>query len=184
MRRHHIPAAIPLLVLVVLPAGLVAGCGGGSTATGPATAASAAGTTARHTTAATTPKASHTTATQPPRTTKTTAKPSPHAFASAVITPAASSQLATRGALVLPVAVGGPGTVTAFGQAEIPRVGIVHVADARPVVAARAGVVDLKLTLTPVARAQLAAGRSIVTYVAVSFSKGSVIQRTQIVLRP
>lgn len=183
MRRHHIPAAIPLLALVALPAGLLAGCGGGSTATGPATSASAAGTTAQHATATTTSKAPRTTTTQP-RTTRTTAKPAPHAFASAVITPAASSQLATRGALVLPVAVGGPGKVSAFGQAEIPRVGIVHVADARPVMAARAGIVNLKLTLTPVARAQLAAGRSIVAYVAVSFSKGQVIQRTRIVLRP
>jgi len=183
MRRHHIPAAIPLLVLVALPAGLLAGCGGGSTSTGPATSASAAGTTAQHAATTTTPKAG-TTATHPSGTTATTAKPSPHAFASAVITPAASSQLATRGALVLPVAVGGPGTVSAFGQAEIPRVGIVHVADAKPVVAPRAGIVDLKLVLTPVARQQLAAGRSIVTYVAVSFSKGQVIQRTRIVLRP
>ena len=183
MRRHHIPAAIPLLVLVALPAGLLAGCGGGSTSTGPATSASAAGTTAQHAATTTTPKAG-TTATHPSGTTATTAKPSPHAFASAVITPAASSQLATRGALVLPVAVGGPGTVSAFGQAEIPRVGIVHVADAKPVVAPRAGIVDLKLVLTPVARQQLSAGRSIVTYVAVSFSKGQVIQRTRIVLRP
>ncbi len=184
MRRHHIPAVIPLLALVALPAGLLAGCGGGSTATGPATSASAAGTTAQHTTASTTPKTSGTTATQPQRTTKTTARPSPHAFASAVITPAASTHLAKSGALVLPVAVGGPGKVSAFGQAEIPRVGIVHVADAKPVVAARAGIVDLKLVLTPVAREQLAAGRSMVTYVAVSFSKGQVMQRTRIVLRP
>ncbi len=184
MRRHHIPAVIPLLALVALPAGLLAGCGGGSTATGRATSASAAGTTAQHAATTATPKASHTTATQPPRTTKTTAKPSPHAFAPAVITPAASTHLAKSGTLVLPVAVGGPGKVSAFGQAEIPRVGIVHVADARPVVATRAGIVDLKLVLTPVARAQLAAGRSIVTYVAVSFSKGQVMQREQIVLRP
>ena len=185
MRRHHIPAVIPLLALVALPAGLLAGCGGGSTATGPATSASSAATTTQHTTTATTtPKTTGTTATQPPRTTKTTAKPSPHAFASAVITPAASTHLAKSGTLVLPVAVGGPGKVSAFGQAEIPRVGIVHVADAKPVVAKRAGIVDLKLVLTPVARAQLAAGRSIVTYVAVSFSKGQVMQRSRIVLRP
>lgn len=183
MRRHHIPAAIPLLALIALPAGLLAGCGGGSTATGPATSASAGATVAQHTTASTTSKKAHTTATQS-RTTGTTAKPSPHAFASAVITPAASSQLATRGALILPVAVGGPGKVSAFGQAEIPGVGIVHIADARAVMAPRAGIVDLKLVLTPVARRQLAAGRSIVTYVAVSFSKGQVIQRTRIVLRP
>jgi hypothetical protein len=183
MRRHHIPGVIPLLALVALPAGLLAGCGGGSTASGhPATTRTVAAAQ-QTTTSSSATTTRHSSTTRPARTART-AKPSPHAFAAAAITPAAASHLAQSGTLVLPVAVGGPGTVSAFGQAELPSVGIVHVADARPMAVRRAGVVDLTLTLTPAARRRLAAGRSIVTYVAVSFSKGDVFQRMKIVLRP
>lgn len=178
MRRH----LLPLLALVLLPAGVVAGCGGGSVGGG--TAASSTTASATHA-AATSTTAGHGSAKKAAaRSAATKRKPSPHAFAAARITPAAASQLSKRGQLVLPVATGGPGTVRAFGQALIPGKGIVHVAEARPQVVTRAGVVDLTLTLTPLARAQLAAGRGIDMFVAVSFSKGAVFQREEIHLKP
>jgi hypothetical protein len=181
MRRH----LLSLLALAALPAGLLAGCGGGSVAAGTSTSSTAATTAqqaARSTTTTTRARASRATtrARSPP------AKPkvSPHAFAAATITPAAASSLSQRGQLVLPVATGGPGTVRAFGQAEIPGKGIIHVAEARPTVVHRAGIVNLTLVLLPVARAQLAAGRPIDMFVAVSFSHGEVFQREEVHLKP
>lgn len=180
MRRH----LLPLLALIALPAGVVAGCGGGNVGG----SASATSTTTSATHAATTASGAHGSAKAAARSAaakrKTRPKPSPHAFAAATITPTAASQLSKRGQLVLPVATGGPGTVTAFGQAQIAGKGIVHVADATPQAVRKAGVVDLTLTLTPLARAQLAAGRGIDMFVAVSFSKGSVFQREEVHLKP
>lgn len=174
---------LPLLALIALLAGLLAGCGGGSVGGGTPAASTAA--SAAHATK-TTATGSHgsTKGTATSTSAKRKPKPSPHAFAAATITPAAASQLSKRGQLVLPVATGGPGTVRAFGQAQIPGKGIVHVADATPQVVKKAGVVDLTLTLTPLARAQLAAGRGIDMFVAVSFSKGDVFQREEVHLKP
>lgn len=178
MRRHP----LPLLALLALPLGLLAGCGGSSSGTTATTAATAAATQPATTsgtssTATTRTAAATTTRTAP-------ARPSPHAFAAARITRPAASALARTGQLVLPVATGGPGRITAFAQAELPGAGIVHVANARPAVATRAGVVDLTLTLTPLARRQLAAGRSIDAFVAVQFSRNGTIEREEVLLRP
>lgn len=178
MRRH----LLPLLALVLLPAGVVAGCGGGSVGGGTAATSTTAAST--HAAASSTSAGHGSAKTTAAKAAKRKPRPSPHAFAAATITPAAASQLSRRGQLVLPVATGGPGTVRAFGQAQIPGKGIVHVAEARPQVVARAGVVDLTLTLTPLAKAQLAAGRGIDMFVAVSFSKGDVFQREEIHLKP
>lgn len=195
MRRHRTPPVPLLLALVALPAGLLAGCGGGSIGgktTGATTTATTASTTATTSTTTTTAKRSATTATTPTTpaqaataamNAETTTRPK-HRFAAAPITHKAVSQLERRGSIVIPVAVGGPGKVTAFGQAEIPGKGIVHVAEAAPKTVARAGLVKLTFTLLPVARAQLAAGRSILMYVAVGFSKGEVFQRIPVRLRP
>lgn len=180
MRRH----LLPLLALAVLPAGVVAGCGGGSVGGGTAATSTTASSTHAAATSTTAGHGSAKKAAPRSAATKRKPKPSPHAFAAATITPAAASQLSKRGQLVLPVATGGPGTVRAFGQALISGKGIVHVAEARPQVVTRAGVVDLTLTLTPLARAQLAAGRGIDMFVAVSFSKGEVFQREEIHLKP
>jgi len=181
MRRQ----ALPLVALLALPAALVGGCGGG------AIGSSTTGATAAATQPATQPaKTSSTTKTSATRTAaagtarRAPARASPHAFAAGQITSPAASALAHSGAIVLPVATGGPGRITAFGQAEIPNVGIIHVATARPATATRAGIVDLTLALTPLARRQLAAGRSIDMFVAVQFSRNDVMQREEVVLRP
>lgn len=190
MRRHRIP---PAALLLALPVALLAGCGGGSiggktTGATTTTAATASATTSATTTAkqSPTPAATPTTPEQAAAAamnTETTTRPK-HRFAAAPITRKAVSQLERRGSIVIPVAVGGPGKVTAFGQAEIPGKGIVHVAEAAPKTVASAGVVKLRFTLLPVARQQLAAGRSILMYVAVGFSRGDVFQRIPVRLRP
>jgi len=177
MRRH----LLPLLALAALPAGLLAGCGGGSVGGAPSTSSTGAATT-QH--AATSTTATHASRLPQARSPVHRTKPSPHAFAAAKITPAAASSLSQRGQLVLPVATGGPGTVRAFGQAEIPGKGIVHIAAAQPMVVRRAGIVDLRLVLLPIARAQLAAGRPIDMFVAVSFSHGQVFEREEVHLKP
>lgn len=177
MRRHF----LPLLALVALPAGLLAGCGGGSVGGSSSTSSTGATTTQR---AATSTATTHASGLAQARSPVHKTKPSPHAFAAAKITPTAASSLSQRGQLVLPVATGGPGTVRAFGQAEIPGKGIIHIAEARPMVVHRAGIVDLTLVLLPVARAQLAAGRPIDMFVAVSFSHGEVLEREEVHLRP
>lgn len=182
MTRH----SFPLLALLALPFALLAGCGGGSVggSTSSSTAASTS-TTAQHAASSSTAAAkkqrggARTTARA-----ARPARPSPHAFAAARITPAAATALAKQGAIILPVATGGPGKVTAFGQAEIPGKGIIHVATARPQVLRRAGIVRLTLVLTPLARAQLAAGRPIDMFVAVGFSKGLVFDREEVHLTP
>jgi len=194
MRRHRTPPAALLLALLALPVAVLAGCGGGSiggrttgatTTVAPATASTMSSTTTTVPRPATTP----TTATTPAQAAtammnaETTTRPK-HRFAAAPITRKAVSRLEQRGSIVIPVAVGGPGKVTAFGQAEIPGKGIVHVAEAAPRTVARAGVVKLTFTLLPVARQQLAAGRSVLMYVAVGFSKGDAFQRIPVRLRP
>jgi hypothetical protein len=188
MRRHSTPPALLLLTLAALPCGLVAGCGGsGSTSTTAATGA-AATTAAAATAASATRRAATTPAT--PRSAASAAlaaqayTPPRRRFAAAPIGAAAVSQLARTGSIRVPVAVGGPGRVSAFGQAQIPQHGILHVAEAAPRTAGRAGTVTLTLRLTPLARAQLAAHRSILMYLAISFSKGEVIQRMPVRLKP
>ncbi len=181
MKRHP----LPLLALLALPFGMLAGCGGGSVGGSTSAGSSATSTTGQAQHAATSGTTSAKTtgrgaATRAAR----AARPSPHAFAAARITPAAATALSKQGALILPVATGGPGKVTAFGQAEIPGKGIVHVATARPQVLRRAGIVRLTLVLTPLARAQLAAGRPIDMFVAVGFSKGRVFDREEVHLKP
>jgi len=181
MKRH----VLPLLALLALPAGLLAGCGGGSVA---GSGSTTTGGTAAATQPASTSSTSKTSTTSRSAATGTTrhapARVSRHAFAAAQITPPAASSLARTGQLVLPVATGGPGRVSAFAQAQIAGAGIVHVATARPVTATRAGIVRLTLVLTPLARRQLAAGRSVDAFVAIHFSRNDVIQREEIVLRP
>ncbi|HXE44534.1 MAG TPA: hypothetical protein VN635_04990 [Conexibacter sp.] len=179
MRRH----LLPLFAVAALPAGLVAGCGGGSVG-GSASTNSTGAATAQHAATSSTTAHAGTSRTARARSTPAKSKPSPHAFAAAKITPAAASSLSQRGQLVLPVATGGPGTVRAFGQAEIPGKGIIHIAEAKPVVSHRAGIVDLTLVLSHVARAQLAAKRPIDMFVAVSFSHGEVFEREEVHLRP
>src|SRR6185312_14088581 len=102
MRRH----LLPLLALVALPAGLVAGCGGGSVGGGSSASSTGAATTTH---AATPTTKTHASTTTRAATTRAKPKPSPHAFAAAKITPAAATSLTKRGQLVLPVATGGPG---------------------------------------------------------------------------
>lgn len=196
MRRHLAPPAPLLLALLALPLGLIAGCGGGSiggktgtTGTAAATATttattttSPAGTQRARTTTATTPRTGVGAAVAAMNADRYT--PPKHRFAAAPITHTQVSQLEKRGSIVIPVVVGGPGRVSAFGQAEIPGKGIIHVAEAAPQTVARGGVVKLTFTLSPVARQQLAAGRGILMYVAVLFSKGEVIQRIPVHLRP
>ena len=193
MRRHCTPPAALVLALLALPAGLLASCGGGSIGgktTGATTTATAATTTATATSTTTTQAATTATTPTTPAQAATaamnaeTTTRTKHRFAAAPITRKAVSQLERHGSITIPVAVGGPGKVTAFGQAEIPGKGIVHVAEAAPQTVARAGVVKLTLTLLPVGRQQLAAGRGILMYVAVGFSKGDVFQRIPVRLRP
>lgn len=175
MRRPAIPHLQAWLALVALVALAVAGCGGSSPGTG-------ATTTNAPTQGATTPGSSTTSTTASGA--RTARKPSPHAFAAAPITSAGAAQLVKTGRISLPVAVGGPGTVSAFGQAALPGNGVVRVAQGSTVVSGKAGTVNLTLALTPLARAQLAAGRSILMYVGVSFSKGDVVQRLEVLLKP
>ena len=92
--------------------------------------------------------------------------------------------LSKTGAVTIPVALGGPGRLTAFGQAELPHAGIVKVAHAAPVTAPGRGVVHLDLRLTSRARHYLAAGHSLVMYVAIYFSKTGEGQNIPVPLRP
>jgi len=93
------------------------------------------------------------------------------------------SRLALTGSVAIPVTLGGPGTLTAFGQAGIGHA-IVKVAHAAPVRAKGRGVVHLTLRLTPRARRRLAAGHSFVMYVGVYSSKSPEGQRITVPLGP
>jgi hypothetical protein len=195
MRRLPTSPVLPLLALVVLAAGLAAGCGGGNTGSGTvASGATTATATAPPTTAGTTA------ATTAPKTTATTRAsatsravaalssqaytPVKRRFAAAPLGSSAGSRLVKRGTIPITVAVGGPGRVSAFGQAQLPDKRIVHVAESDARVLKRAGVARLTLRLAPIARQTLAAGHRLVMYVAVRFSKGEVIQRLTVPLNP
>ncbi len=93
------------------------------------------------------------------------------------------SRLARTGSTTIPVTLGGPGTLTAFGQAGIGHA-IVKVAHAAPVRAKGRGVVHFTLRLTPRARRRLAAGHSFVMYVGVYSSKSPEGQRITVPLKP
>jgi hypothetical protein len=193
MRRHPIPQVLSLIALVALACGLVAGCGGGNIGAG-ASSSSASTTATRPAGSATaTAPAARSMARRSGRSRASAVSaalsyqvhtPPNRRFVAAPIGSSAASQLVKHGAIVVPVAVGGPGKVSAFGQAQIAGRGIVHVAQAAPKTVRGVGIVDLKLRLTPLARAQLAAGRGILMYVAVAFSKGQVIQRLRVPLKP
>ena len=94
------------------------------------------------------------------------------------------SRLLRTGAVAIPVALGGPGRLTAFGQAELPHIGIGKVAHAAPLTATARGVVHLDLRLTPRAGHYLAAGHSFVMYVAIYFSKTGEGQNIPVPLTP
>jgi hypothetical protein len=188
MTRHRFPLIALFACLLAPSIGLIAGCGSSASSdTTAATSTTPASQTQTAVTSSTTPR------TAKPATPAATAKavlsnqvhtPPTHRFIAAPINQAGASQLARTGTIVVPVAVGGPGTISGFGQAEIPRKGILHVAEAAPKHVRAAGIVDLTYKLTPLARAQLAAGKSIDMFVAVSFSKGEVIQRMEVHLKP
>jgi hypothetical protein len=196
MKRHRTPPTFLLLALVALPLLLLAGCGGSASSGTAATTGGPATTTATTTSAATATATKTRHARRSPalsRAQRAVLRATVRAqlytrprrrFLAAPISHAAASRLARSGAVVVPVAVGGPGTVSAFGQAQLPGQGVVRVAEAAPRTARAAGRVKLTLALTPEARARLAAGRGLLMYVAVRFSKGTVIERMPVRLAP
>lgn len=188
MRRHS-PS---LLLSSALVAALAAGCGGGSTGSGTVASGTSTAATATTTTATTPTTATTRTATTPATPAARAAAvlssqantPPKRRFAAAPISSAAASQLAKGRTIVVPVVVGGPGKISAFGQAQLANGRIEHVAEAAPKVVHGAGTVTLQLRLKPVALQQLAAGKRMVMYVAVRFSKGEVIDRLTVPLNP
>lgn len=175
LKRPLAASAIAALTLVA------AGCGSGNgrpgTAASSATTASSsttAGRPARH--AAQSPAKAARSAPRPPLTRHGIRAPE-------TLAPAQRSRLARSGALSVPVTVGGPGRVSAFGQAGIGHA-TVKVAHAEPVQAQDRGVVHITLRLNHFARRHLAAGHSFLMYVGVSFSKGFEGQRITVPLSP
>ncbi len=143
------------------------GCGGGnsSSAASASTGSDSASSTAKGAAAAPTPTLTR------------------HAVrAPETLSFAQRTQLARSGSVAIPVTLGGPGTLTAFGQAGIGHA-IVKVAHAAPVRAKGPGVVHFTLRLTPRARSRLAAGHSFAMYVGVYSSKSPEGQRITVPLR-
>jgi hypothetical protein len=180
--RLH-PVTAVFVTVVVFAAAYLCGCGGGanSSSTVPATPTTTATATAGSTGAAlrvrTVPRPGSV-----PGSTSTPAR-SPHAFAAAPITHRQASALVRTGQIAIPVAAGGPGEVSAFGQAQIGKA-ILRVAQAPAVVLKAPGMVVLHMHLTPVARSTLAAGHPILMFVGVQFSNGQFVQRLEVLLHP
>lgn len=168
------PAARLVIAVLLIAALALPGCGGsgggssstaGSTATGPTGAARRRAEAAR------------------------AAENAPYAgtrrlpFAATPLSAAQRSRLAKTGRVTLPVHVDSAGRVSAFGQAELEGT-IRKIAHAAPVRASGAGTVDLKLRLTPLAHRYLAggAGRSVLMYVGIFFSKSRSAQRLAVPL--
>lgn len=169
LKRFLAVLAIPIVVLAA------AGCGGGGQGSmGSSTTTSAASTQRKGQTDAsdgqtgardTSPSSQH-----------SAPSPPPTSFITDELSPAQSSQLASKGNTMILVRVSGPGEVSVFGQAQLDN-GNERVATSSPKLVSAPGLVRLSVRLTPAARAWLAGGKDMTVYFAVYFSKAVTGQR-------
>ncbi len=102
-------------------------------------------------------------------------------FHAAPPSPAQRRDLVKSGETRIPVRLKKPGTVSAFGQAQLG-LSIVRVANATPVESAGPGTATLDLRLTARARMLLANGRPMLMYVAIKFSGSRTRQQLTVPL--
>jgi hypothetical protein len=159
----------PILALFALAALALAGCGGGAGKTTTTTTAARRGGERRDSSRQAQPPSSSLPYEQ-------------HLlpFHAAPLDAAQRRQLASTGETEIPVRLKKPGSLSAFGQAQLG-LSIVRVANAAPVESG-GGTANLDLRLTPRARRFLAKGHSMLMYVAIRFSGSRIRQQLTVPL--